>query len=239
MENKYFELSLPSLLLPYKDINKVEIRMLKGRDEKLIGELDIANFEKKFKLLLDDVLRGIKPEELTVGDRFYVVVWIAINCYSKLYPIETLCEVCLRKIKVDIDLGTLEKVDLPKDYKEPYPLKLTNGDTLNLRVFRVKDEIKYLDYVTSKEKDNMIYKLALSIADDRALVDKINYLEELSTQDIGLIRAFHDKYHHGVKLESGYKCPICGGTGITPVPFRLDIIFPSGETIAKSLGRII
>lgn len=75
MEEKYFELDLPSKLMPYKNdgISKVEIRMLKGRDEKLIGEFTIANFEKKFKMLLDSVLRGIDPAKLIIGDRFYIV----------------------------------------------------------------------------------------------------------------------------------------------------------------------
>jgi len=239
MDDKYYELKLPSLLKPYKGVEKVEIRMLKGKDEKLLGELTIENFEKKFKILLDNVLRGIKPEDLTIGDRFYIVVWLAINCYSSMYPIETVCTDCFRTIKVDIDLGKLDKVELPADFKEPYPLQLTDGRTLNLRLFRVRDQIQYLDYVKLKDKDDLNYKLSQSIVDDQDMLARIQMLDEMSTKDLGLIRAFHDKFHHGVKLETEYKCPKCGGAGTTPVPFRLDIIFPDGATIARSLGRSV
>jgi len=236
MEDKYYELSLPSLLIPYSGVEKVEIRMLKGRDEKLIGELTLANFEKKFKTLLGGIVRGIDPGKLTLGDRFYIVVWLAINCYTHLYPIEIFCDTCLRKVKVEIDLGQLEKVDLPKDYREPYALTLTDGSIIHLRQLTVDDQIQYLDYVDVKQKDDLIYKLAQSVVSDDDLVKRMEYLEELSTRDLGLIRGFHDKYYHGVKLESSYTCPKCGGAGVTPVPFRLDIIFPDGQTIARSLG---
>lgn len=239
MDEKYFVLELPSKLIPYTGVEKVEARLLKGRDEKLIGELSIQNFETKFATLLKQVIRGIDPEELTIGDRFYILTWLSINCYSNIYPVKGPCELCFRDISVDVDLGQLEKVYLDDTYKEPYELTLTNGETIKLRQFRVKDQIKYMDYVSRKQEDNMSYKLALAVADDREMIERITYLDNLSTKDTGLIRNFHDKFFHGVKMEYSYTCPKCGGAGIMPVPFRLDIIFPEGSTVARSLGRTI
>lgn len=238
MEEKYFELNLPSNLLLYEGVKKVEIRMLKGKDEKLISDIDLSNFEKKFKLVLDGVIRGIEPEKLTLGDRIYILVWIAMNCYSPLYSMDLICDTCLVKSPIEIDLGKLEKLELPKKFKEPYEITLMDKTKIKLRLLRVADQIQYLDHVQEKE-DNSLYKLAQSIVDDKDLVTRIKMLEEMSTKDLALIRAFHEKYYHGVKLETKYTCPKCGGTGNTPVPFRLDIIFPAGETVAKSLGRSI
>jgi len=239
MEEKYFVLDLPSRLIPYENVKQVEARLLRGKDEKLIGEMTVQNFESKFVLLLRQILRGVDPEELTIGDRFFILTWIAINSYSKIYPVQGICDLCFRNIKVDVDLGQLEKVYLDVQYKEPYELKLTDQSIVKLKQFRVKDQVRYLDYVSRKQEENIIYKLALSLADDRDLAEKIAFLENLSTQDLGLIRAFHDKYFHGVKMEYEYKCPECGGAGTMPVPFRLDIIFPDGSVIARSLGRSI
>ena len=242
MEEKYFELDLPSKLVPYKidGVSKVEIRMLKGRDEKLIGEFTITNFEKKFKMLLDGVIRGIDPAKLTIGDRFYIVMWLAMNCQSNLYPIELFCEDCFRKTdRYDIDLGSLEKVYLPDGFAEPYPIKLSDGSEVKVRLYRVFDQIQYMDYVQAKGSDDLLFKTAQSLVDDMDMGKRIAMLEEMPTQDLALIRAFHDKFYHGVKLEAAYTCPKCGGAGRTPVPFRLDILFPDGATVARSLGRSI
>ena len=240
MDEKYFELDLPSKLIPYKaeGVTKVEIRMLKGKDEKLIGELTIANFEKKFKTLMDGVIRGIDPAKLTIGDRFFVVVWLAMNCQSHLYPIELFCEECFRKTdRYDVDLSTLEKVYLPEGFQEPFSVVLSDGTEVKVRLYRVADQIQYMDYVQAKGADDLLYKTAQTIVDDRDMGQRIEWLKELSTKDNALIRGFHDQFFHGVKLEAAYTCPKCGGTGKTPVPFRLDIFFPDGATVARSLGR--
>jgi len=239
METMYHKLDLPSKLIPYEGVEAVEIRMLKGKDEKLIGEFTMSNFESKFALLLKGVIKGIEPEKLTIGDRFFILVWLGINCYTNIYPVDGVCEVCLRNISVDVDLKELEKVYLPEKFQEPYELELINGEKVKLRLYRVADQIQYLNYVEKKQQDNLLYKLAQTMLDERNMVDRIGYLEELSTQDLALIRAFHDTYFHGVKMEAGYTCPKCGGAGLMPIPFRLDIIFPDGATVAKSLGRSI
>ena len=240
MEEKYFVLDMPSKLLPYGGVVKqIEARMLRGRDEKLIGELTIQNFESKFAVLLKQVIRGIEPEELTIGDRFFVLTWLAINCYSNIYPVSGPCVLCFRDINVDVDLGQLEKVYLGDKYSEPHELQLIDGNKIKLRQYRVKDQIQYMDYLGRKQQENIIYKLAQTLVDEKDMAEKIAYLEELTTQDLALIRAFHDKYFHGVKMEYTYKCPKCGGTGMMPVPFRLDIIFPEGSTVARALGRSV
>jgi len=239
MEEKFYPVDLPSKLLPYQNlgVKEVSMRMLKGKDEKYIAELNVQNFEKKFMYLLKDSIKGIDPMELTIGDRMYILVWLSMNCYSKLYPIEFDCEQCLRKIETDVDLTVLDKVELPKEYKEPYAMKLPSGQVLNLKLLRVKDQIQYLDYIAQKQRDDILVKLALTVVDDQKnLLQRVEMLENLSTQDLGMIRAFHEKFYHGVKLETKYSCQHCGGAGLTPVPFRLDIIFPEGKTVAKSLN---
>lgn len=238
-KDKYFELNLPSKLLPYKafGVNKVECRYLKGKDEKIIAELTETNFERKFKVLLDGIIKGIDPAKLTIGDRLYLVIWLAINCYSDILPIETKCESCNQKIKLAIDLKKLEKAELTSEFKDPYSLTLTNGDIVNLKILRIEDQIKYLDYISSKDIDlDLMYKMALLMEDSRNMLERVEYLENLNTRDLSLIRAVHDKHIHGVKLQQDYICPKCGSAEVTPVPFRLDLLFPDGEIVARAIN---
>jgi len=241
MEENYKPIQLPSKCLVYKDVDptKVQIRTFKGKDEKLIAEITYDNFERKALVVMRNVLQGIEPDKLTVGDRLYVLVWEAINSYTKDYDVEHTCNDCFERITSTIDLSTLEVVELPEDFKEPYPLKLSNGDIVNLRLFRVEDEIKIADYEKA-DKASWLYRFATAIVDDsKGIWDRVAYLENMESKDLASIRAFHNKFVHGPKMESPYICPKCGGAGRTPVPFRLEMLFPYGKTLERYFGNAV
>ena len=125
--------------------------------------------------------------------------------------------------------------ELPDDYREPYPIKLTDGSEVNLRLFRVKDEIQIAKY-EKNNKDSWLYRYATSIVDDsKNIIEKISWLEKISTKDLARIRAFHEDFIHGPIMEYEYTCPNCGGEGRMPVPFRLDLILPAGKTVVGSI----
>jgi hypothetical protein len=236
MEEKYHVLDLPSKLKPYdkNKVKEVSVRFLKGKDEKLIGEISLDNFDKKYSLLLDQVLKGIDPRELTLGDRTYIAVWLSMNCYSTIYPIPVTCDYCAKRVEIDIDLTKLEKIELSDSFSEPTPVNLMDGTIVNLRLLRVRDNISYVDYVRNKKEDEPSFKLALSMCDERNMIDRIQYLNSLSVKDLNLLRDFHNKNIHGVNLESySYTCPKCKEVGETPVPFRFELLFPDSSTVAK------
>lgn len=238
MEENYIQLNLPSKCLVYEDTDpsKVQIRTLKGRDEKLIAELTYDNFEKKFLTILGSIVKGVVPGKLTVGDRLYIMVWEAINSYSANYPVELMCETCLQKIEITVDLSKLDVIELPEKFKEPHPVKLSDGNQIDLRLFRVEDEVKIADAEKSG-KSSWLYRWAISIVDkEKSVWDRINYLENLEAKDVAAIRAFHEKYYHGPKMETEYECPKCGGQGVTPVPFRIELLFPYGKALTKHFG---
>lgn len=245
MNENYVAVKLPSKGLVYPDLDlaknpeAIKIRTFKGRDEKLIAELSNENFEKKFVTVLRGVLQGIDPVKLTLGDRLYLVIWEAINSYSKMFAVDFECEHCWQKNTYDVDLSKLEIQDLPDDYKEPYELKLpSSGALIKCRLLRVEDVLK----VNELERANQnvwLYRYALAIVNDKGIWDNVDYLENLSTKDLMVIRAFHTKFEHGVKMTAGYECPKCGGTGTMPVPFRLEMLLPYGEKLARYTGNAI
>ena len=237
---QYVGVDFPSkyLVYPGLDLTKVGIRLLKGKDEKLIAELSYDNFERKFVEIIRNVMVGIDPREMTIGDRLYVMLWEAINSYSKIVDIETQCGSCLQKVTYQIDLSQLAVIELPADFKEPYPIQLSNGNVVNMRLFRVKDEERLFDVQKAGHK-TWLYRFALSIVDDKNEWDKVAYLEELNTRDLALIRAFHEKYYHGPKMEAITECPKCGVSEVTPVPFRLEFFFPYGKALRKYFGGTV
>ena len=241
MSENYMAVNFPSKCLVYPDVDptKIQIRTFKGRDEKMIAEISNDNFEKKFSTILKSVLRGVDPTKLTVGDRLYLVIWEAINSYSKIFSVDYECEHCWQKSTYDIDLTQLERVELPDDYKEPYELKLPeSGDMVKVRLLRVDDMLK-INEMDKAGQSVWLYRYALTLVNDKNVWNNVEYLEDLSTKDLMVIRAFHTKYEHGLRMQARYECPKCGGVGIMPVPFRLEMLLPYGEKLTRYTGNTI
>ena len=94
-------------------------------------------------------------------------------------------------------------MDLPDNYKEPYEVKLPKtGTMVKLRLLTVADNIK-VDEMVKNKQNVWLYRYALALVDDeKKIFDKVEYLENLPSQDVATIRAFHEKFQHGPKLET-------------------------------------
>jgi len=230
---------IPSKGIVYPEKIEIGVRTLKGKDEKLVAEISANNFDVKFVQVLKNVLVGVDPIELTLGDRMYLALWQTINSYNKDFTVEFECPDCWKKGTYVVDLSTLDNVELSKDFKEPYQVKLPKaGISLNLRLLRVKDLIK-VDELAKANQNVWLYRYALSIVNDKTVWDNLEMLENMDVADIAIIRGFHDKFSHGPKMETRYKCPYCGGTGIMPVPFRLEMLLPYGKELQRYIGGAI
>lgn len=223
MKDLYVPITLPSRCLTYQGVDPqgISIRPMKGRDEEILAELSLENLKKKLLTLYQGLIKGIDPRILTAGDEAYIMYWEAINSYSKDFPMSMKCPTCLRNIDITIDLETLEVRELPKDFTQPVTRSLSTGP-VKLRLQTIQDEINALDF-GSKTKGNYLYNYALCIVDDNIdVIGRLKILEEMSTQDLGVIKKFHEDFAHGPILKSPYTCPKCEDEGEVIVPFRLD-----------------
>jgi hypothetical protein len=219
------------------DPEQVCVRTLKGRDEKILAELSSSNLEKKFLTLLKNVVRGVDPAELTYGDRDYIMLWLVINSRGENFPVSFTCANCLQPIdNYPVNLAEFEVAELPEDFKEPVTITLTDGAQTALRLFRVKDEIKVDDYKRSGG-NTWLYQYAITVVDDKNVVERIAALENMDVRDLDMIKAFHEQHVHGPVMESKYECPKCGGAGLVPVPFRLEMVFPFGAYLKGFAGK--
>ena len=245
----YHDVELPSGGRPYggalkESDGRIRIRTIKGRDEKLLAELSLDNFEKKFKLLLEGLIEGFDVANLTVGDRLHLSVWLSVNSYpeyARRFPFNFTCEQCGLSSDMEVDLSQMEVIDLPEDYEEPHRIKLQDESSVGVRLFRVQDEMNIATYEKQGGSGGWLYRYAQSIVDDRFanVQEKIQFLDDLDAGDLARIRAFQEEYAHGPVMETRYECEKCGGEGRVPVPFRLEMLFPYGETLKKHFGNAV
>jgi len=220
---QYIPITLPSKCLTYEsiDADSIKIRPFKGRDEALVAELTLENLKKKFVTIIENVIQGIEPGKLTSGDAKHILLWEAINSYNRDYPIKLVCENCLQRVQVVCDLGKINSVELPDDFNQPVETKLSDK-TISLRLLTITDEISSFDWAKAG-KSTYLYSYALSIVDENTTIpDRMMMLENMSTDDLNIIKKFHTKYDHGPDMKVSYTCPICDYEGKLVLPFRLD-----------------
>lgn len=232
--SEYVKLALPSGGKCYKnfDANKVMIRPMTAGDEKLVREMNTTNTAAKWEALMKNVMIGINPNEMTIGDRNYVMLWLAANSYDKVVMVAGVCSNCFQNITIGVDLSKLKVNTLPDDFKPVTTIALSKG-TVSLRLLTVEDEAKVWSYERTGA-GSWIYQFALSVVDREKDFDQIlTWLAGLPSKDFAKIRAFHEYYDHGPVMEADYECPRhCGGEGLKlPVPFQREWLLPVGEAL--------
>ena len=239
MENileNFFNISLPSGCLTYGITpEQVKVRAYTGKDEFYLSEITPLNLDTKYLQVMRNVVNGIDPGNMTLGDRLYLMIWEYAKSYTNVVKINTFCSHCLSNIEVFVDFTKLDVKTLPPDFKQPYEVKLSDGP-VNLRLLTVNDEIEASKY-EEDHGDGVIYRCAKSMVSEFDILKRMEKLHSMPSKDIATIRAFHEKFSHGPIMSSKFECPKCKGEGVTEVPFRFDIIlYPSGEALISTFG---
>lgn len=241
MRDNFVPISLPSQCLTYPGINpeNIRARAYQGSEEELLSQINPLNLERNYLEVMRRVIQGIDPIKLTLGDRLYFIIWECINSYMDVIKVKTICSNCLQEIEVSVDLKKLNVIKLPDDYKEPYEVLLPiSGEQIELRLLTVEDEIEIEKY-QKKHGESHNYRYARSIVSNDNIVEKLSKVEKMLAKDKATIRAFQEKFYHGPNLYYSYICPKpkCREEDEVEIPFRLDFLFPVGETLTKTFGE--
>jgi len=233
--SEFLPIQLPSRCIPYGvSQEEITVRPYMGSDEIVLAQINPVNVESKYLQVLRDVVRGIDVTELTLGDRLYIILWEYVNSYNEHMKVRTVCTHCLESIEPMINLTKLEKVELPKDFAQPYHLVLPSGGSVDLRLLTVGDQIEIEKFPNAAEA--YLFKWARSIVSEKSVVEMMYDLKKFSAKDLATIRSWHEKMYHGPDMSTKFQCPKCGNEEDVEVPFRLDFIFPDGQALTDTFG---
>ena len=231
MPEQFIPVNLPSKCLPYSGVKSedIQVRPYNGEDELILAQINPANLERNFLLVLNRVVKGIDPKNLTLGDRFYLIIFEYINSFCEMIKTQGTCSHCLSPVDFSVDLRKLNVVTLPDDYKQPVPVTLPSGKVVNLRLLTVADEIEIEKY-QQQVGDAYLYRWARSI-DGCDPVKTAIEMRSWSTKDTARLRLFHEQMDHGPATSIIIPCPKCGQEEDVSVPFRLDLFLPVGSAL--------
>jgi hypothetical protein len=237
MSSNFLPISLPSKCLPYEGINPQDIlvRPYTGQDEMILAQINVVNLERNFLSVLKNVVQGIDPRRLTVGDRLYLIIWEYINSYSSDISVEQVCSHCLKSVSFPVNLmEDLNIQFLPDDY--PHSITRESGEDVNVRILTVQDEVD-AEKMASQGKDPFLYRLAKSIVCEDDAFYTMEKLKNWPARDIAKLRKFHEvDALHGPDFATVLNCPDCGGEEEVIVPFRFDFLHPIGASLTECFG---
>jgi hypothetical protein len=233
--SEFLPIQLPSKCISYGvSPETITVRPYTGSDEITLSQINPVNVESKYLQILRDIVKGIDVTKLTLGDRLYIILWEYINSYSEYMKVRTVCTHCLESIEPMVDLRKLEVITLPDNFQQPYHVMLPSGGSVDMRLLTVGDQIEIEKFPNAGE--SYLFKWARSIVSEKSVVEVMYDLTKFSGKDMATIRSWHEKMYHGPEMLTKFQCPKCGNEEEVEVPFRLNFIFPDGQTLTDTFG---
>lgn len=238
MSVPHLPVQLPSGYRTYHDVHSenITVRPYTGEDESVLAQINPANIEKNFLVVLTRVISGIDPRNLTLGDRLYLIIWEYINSYSETVQVRQTCSNCMEVVTFPVDLRKLEIKKLNPDLAIPTPVQLpVQGATVHLRPLTVGDEIA-VEKIESAG-DAFLYRFARSFVGVDDHVQQMVQMKTWPAKDVARIRYYHDvEADHGPITSIKMGCPHCKEVEEVEVPFRLDFFHPEGSALGTCFG---
>ena len=236
---------LPSKGLLYKGTTlegktSLEVQYLTAIQEDILTSPNLINTGKMLEVLIKSVLKDkkIDPNELIIGDRNTIIVWLRSTGYGEKYPVSVGCRTCGESFENEFDLSTL-------DVKTLETLPDENGlfdfflpkmkKSVKLKLLTCKEEDDVLKISESKKKSGFGINSALSTKllynimefdgnSDKGYIRKM--IEIMPALDTREIRKYLDSIEPGVVMEQDATCTNCGATHKEVMPIRANFFWP-------------
>lgn len=193
------QINLPSRCLPYPGVDprSITLRPYTGGDVEAMASTPSDKPETKHAKVLERVLKGISPYDMTEGDRLFCLLWLTINTFGPIYPMMAECVTCGEMSGVDADLSQLDTIKLPEDYTEP---NMTSGEPIRLP--RVKDLVEAERLGTHP----WIATVASCLDPKEKFEDRVKRVHDMPLQKAKDIFDFCLKHQHGPVLQWKWEC---------------------------------
>lgn len=225
----------------------IEYREIMVGDEEILTSATANTYARTLNAVIKGVLNDYdKYEELTVYDRDYIIVWLWANNYDPVKDITIKCgnPKCAEVSDHKVNLTKLEITDVKDNIVSPFPVKLSRSSMkeIQIRLNTVQDELNVEAYMEANPKSNFSMLMLVSSIDigfDMSLEKKLEWVRDnVTSNELGLIRNYHKYFKFGVNEMIDYKCPKCKEVTTGPLPFQAeDILYPTVSTDFEELLR--
>ncbi len=228
----YDVISLPSAGKLYRNGKKtVKVGLLTASDENILSNPNLMENGEFLEILINRKLleEDLRYNDLHVGDRNAILVWLRATSFGYEYPIEVYDPKTYEPFEHVVDLSKIKtkSLEIESDnegfFDYQMPISKDNIKFKFLTVNDVDDIEEHEDYIKTNVGaqfiDTITYTLQKQIVEvngDRNPAFIKNYIDNLRVGDSRAFRKYVDEVESGIDM-------------------RLEVETPSGETIFPSL----
>lgn len=246
LETPFDVVELPSKGKLYKGTSlegkdSIEVKYLTATEEDILTSPNLLQSGKVLDVLVKSVLKDktIKVEDLLLGDRNMILVWLRSTGYGAEYPITLSCQSCGHEHTHEFDLGGLDIKYLEEDPDEDglfsctLPLRkntvryklLTAGDELAI-VKKIEDRKKLTNSVVDNTTTIRMKFLIFDIDGNSDPSFVARYVDTMPVKDSKFLRQEIGKVEPGIIMEQDVTCPSCGDSNKEVIPIRANFFWP-------------
>jgi hypothetical protein len=234
---------LPSrgLLYPGQQ-GTVKVEYMTAMDENILTSPNLIKSGKVLDVLLERKVKEspVPFEELLVGDRNAIMIWLRATGYGEMYPVKLTDPTSGVEFETEIDLSTLKTKELPEgvepDEKGEFSFLLPKSKKkIKFRLLTVGDEKsivsrseKYEKATKSQISNALTYRLQAQIKEVDGNRD-INYIQQfvnvMPAFDSLKFREYSDSIEPGIDMSAEVEGPT--GTFQAPVTLGLNFFWPN------------
>jgi hypothetical protein len=218
--------------------NNVKVAYMTTMDENILTSPNLLQSGEFLEILINRKLleTDIRYNDLHVGDRNAIMIWLRATSYGEMYPVtlfdendepfETeinLNELTIKKLGAEPDEEGLFSFELPiSKYIVKFKL-LTVGDIENIE--KLLEEDKKNEIPVNNSNTYMLEKLIVDINGERNKVVLRDAIQTLRVKDVKDLKTYIDSIESGVDLNIEVGTP-GGGSVKTFLPLNFKFFWP-------------
>ena len=196
---------------------EVELREITGHEEDMLGSNTVPNHKKIGMLISGCLVRvgtindkgklALLAEEMTVGDRVFLMFAIRRTSLGDDYPFRGKCPECNYRGIFNLDLSDLEVKKMAEPMKRTFDHTLPSGKKCSFRPLCGKDEESISKAASSNEALSLSILMRLQMLEGQP--PTLAAVKGLGMRDRNYLRAEFDKIEGGVDTTLEMTCPRC------------------------------
>lgn len=217
---------------------KIDVKYMTAKEEDILTSTNLIAKGTVVDKLMESLIvtKGIKPDDLFIGDLNAVMVASRILAYGKDYPIELTCGDCGHKFTHTVDLSTLEMVSPEQaSVNGEYELVLPTGVNITFKLLTrgderaVRAEVDALKKVNGSIEGDTAVRLKYMLTSvngnrDRKVVRE--FADAMIIRDIRALREQVKKVSPDVNFDLNVTCQQCDIDMKVRMPFGPTFLWP-------------
>jgi hypothetical protein len=225
--------NLPSLYKLYSE--KIYGRPLKVVELKKLSNINEGNMSSCMSDILKSCLKGINHDDIAVGDKLYLILWLRANTYPQSgYSVPCMCNQCEAESTYNFKIDDVEMKTIRTDADISGPVEMSNGDQIGFKYITIGDEQRVQKFKASMRSslskfDDDTLTLASAVisinGEKKSLMEVHDYLHS-SPEIYSRVLGHLNEFDFGIKSVMNVICEECGGTTPVGISFRSDFFIP-------------